>query len=53
MSVGLDAGEALALWYRPSFDWEVFIIDFDDTYYIVHQWDILFFKVEDTESWDT
>jgi len=53
VSAGLELGEALLLWYRGTFDWRLFISGFFDTFYIVHQWDILLFKIEVDKIWYT
>jgi hypothetical protein len=52
-SVTLQAGEAIALWNETTFTWNWYLPEFDETDVIVHRWDIIISKVEDTEVWNT
>ena len=50
-SVGLDAGEYLCLWNETIYDWNYYIVGFYEPVVNVHEDDVIFTKVEDTETW--
>ena len=49
--IGLDAGEYLSLWNETNYDWDIYISGFWGVDAKVHLYDVVFTKVEDTESW--
>ena len=50
-AAGLDSGEYLNLWNETTFTWNFYIVGFYEPVVAVHEDDVIFTKVEDTESW--
>ena len=52
-SIGLEAGEFLALWNETNYNWDIYISDLPISDKDVHQWDVILTKVENDETWVT
>ena len=50
-TISLDAGESIWLWNETTFIWDAFIVGFYEPDIFVHEDDVIFTKVEDSESW--
>jgi len=50
-TANLASGEYLNLWNETTFTWNFYIVGFWEPTVYVHQYDVIFTKVEDTRTW--